>query len=203
LTTRRATDKKLRTNSTHSIFSWERTINDKARRVPQNPNQHRINDQIRIPQVRVVNQDNDMIGVIATSEALKMAQDVGLDLVEVAPGERPPVCRILDYGKFKYEQKKKQAKNTKTHQVQIKEIRLRPKIGDHDIDFKVKHAREFLEGKDKVKLNVQFRGRENAHHDLGREILESVIKALEDIAKVEKPPAMEGGRSMTAVLTPK
>jgi translation initiation factor IF-3 len=153
--------------------------------------------------VRVVNQDNEMIGVLATADALKMAQDVGMDLVEVAPTERPPVCRILDYGKFKYEQKKKQTKNTKQHQVQIKEIRLRPKIGDHDIGFKIKHAREFLEGKDKVKLHVQFRGRENAHHDLGREILGGIIKALEDIAKVEKPPGMEGGRSMTAVLTPK
>lgn len=144
-----------------------------------------------------------MIGVLATAEALKIAMEAGLDLVEVAPTERPPVCRILDYGKFKYEQKKKQAKNQKTHQVQIKEIRLRPKIGDHDIEFKVKHAREFLEGKDKVKLNVQFRGRENAHHERGKEILEQIIKALDDIAKIEKPAGMEGGRSMTAVLTPK
>lgn len=144
-----------------------------------------------------------MIGVLATAEAMKIAMEAGLDLVEVAPTERPPVCRILDYGKFKYEQKKKQAKNQKTHQVQIKEIRLRPKIGDHDIEFKVKHAREFLEGKDKVKLNVQFRGRENAHHERGKEVLEQIIKALEDISKIEKPAGMEGGRSMTAVLTPK
>lgn len=133
-----------------------------------------------------------------------MAIEAGLDLVEVAPTERPPVCRILDYGKFKYEQKKKQAKSSKkAHQVQVKEIRLRPKIGDHDIDFKVKQARGFLVEHDKVKLNVQFRGRENAHHELGREILQGVITALEDIAKVEKPPAMEGGRNMTAVLSPK
>ncbi len=144
-----------------------------------------------------------MIGVLPTVEALKLAHDAGLDLVEVAPTERPPVCRIMDFGKFKYEQKKKQSKNQKQHQVQLKEIRLRPKIGDHDVDFKVKHAREFLQGQDKVKLNVMFRGRENAHHERGREILDTIIKALEDIAKIEKPPGMEGGRSMTAVLTPK
>lgn len=152
--------------------------------------------------MRVVNQSNDMVGVIPTVDALRMAYDAGLDLVEVAPTERPPVCRILDYGKFKYEQKKKSAKNTKTHQVQIKEIRLRPKIGEHDIDFKVKHAREFLAEKDKVKLTIQFRGRENAHHDLGREVLKSMIEKLADVAKVESPPRMEG-RSIMAVLTPK
>lgn len=144
-----------------------------------------------------------MLGVIPTDEALKIALEAGLDLVEVAPNERPPVCRILDYGKFKYEQKKKQAKNAKTHQVQLKEIRLRPKTGDHDIQFKMKRARGFLEDRDKVKLNVFFRGRENAHHERGREILEGIIADLEDIAKVEKPPSMEGGRNMTAVLSPK
>ncbi len=144
-----------------------------------------------------------MVGVIPTTEALQLAQEAGLDLVEVAPNERPPVCRILDYGKFKYEQKKKQAKNTKTHQIQLKEIRLRPKTGDHDIQFKMKRARGFLEDRDKVKLNVFFRGRENAHHDRGREILASIIADLEDISKVEKPPGMEGGRNMTAVLSPK
>lgn len=127
----------------------------------------------------------------------------GLDLVEVAPNERPPVCRIMDYGKFKYEQKKKQQKSTKGHQVQLKEIRLRPKIGDHDIEFKMKQARQFLKEHDKVKLNVLFRGRENAHHDRGREILTSMIEALDDVAKVEKQPGMEGHRSMSAVLTPR
>ncbi len=144
-----------------------------------------------------------MLGVIPTADALQMARDAGLDLVEVAPTERPPVCRILDFGKFKYEQKKKSQKSAKSHQVQIKEIRLRPKTGDHDIEFKCKRAREFLAEKDKVKLNVQFRGRENAHHDRGREVLTEVIALLEDVAKVEKAPAMEGGRNMTAVLTPK
>ncbi|MEZ6050060.1 MAG: translation initiation factor IF-3 [Planctomycetaceae bacterium] len=164
---------------------------------------YRLNEQIRLSPVRVVDPEGEMLGVIPTEEALKIALEAGLDLVEVAPNERPPVCRILDYGKFKYEQKKKQAKNAKTHQVQLKEIRLRPKTGDHDIQFKMKRARGFLEDRDKVKLNVFFRGRENAHHERGREILEGIIADLEDIAKVEKPPGMEGGRNMTAVLSPK
>ena len=162
---------------------------------------HRLNEQIRLTPVRVVDHNGNMLGVIPTIEALKVAMEAGLDLVEVAPNERPPVCRILDYGKFKYEQKRKT--HQKTHQVQLKEIRLRPKIGDHDIEFKMKKARTFLQQKDKVKLNVMFRGRENAHHDRGREILKGVIAALEDLAKIEKPIGMEGGRSMTAVLSPR
>jgi translation initiation factor IF-3 len=164
---------------------------------------HRINDQIRLSPIRVVDQDGKMLGVIPTSEALRTAADAGLDLVEVAPNERPPVCRIMDYGKFKYEQKRKAANSAKQHQVQLKEIRLRPKTGEHDIDFKVKQAREFLVHKDKVKFNVQFKGRENAHHDRGREMLASIIEQLQDISKVEKTPSMEGGRNMTAVLSPK
>lgn len=152
--------------------------------------------------MRVVNQSGVMLGVISTAEALEHAKQAELDLVEVAPDERPPVCRIMDYGKFKYEQKKKQAKNTKTHQVQIKEIRLRPKTGEHDIEFKVKQARGFLTDRDKVKVNVMFKGREMAHVDRGRQMILDIIAVLEDIAKVEKMPSMEG-RSMTAVLTPK
>ena len=136
-------------------------------------------------------------------QALDIARERELDLVEVAPTAVPPVCRLLDYGKFKYEQKKKQQKSQKAHQTQLKEIRLRPKTGDHDIEFKIKRARGFLEDRDKVKLNVFFRGRENAHHGRGREMLEDIIADLEDIAKVEKPPGMEGGRNMTAVLAPK
>lgn len=131
-----------------------------------------------------------------------MARQSGMDLVEVAADERPPVCRIMDYGKFKYEQKRKQAKSAKTHQVQIKEIRLRPKTGEHDVDFKVKQARGFLTERDKVKVTIMFKGREMAHVDRGREMILGVIASLEDIAKIEKPPSMEG-RNMTAVLTPK
>jgi len=162
-----------------------------------------VNEQIRISPVRVVNHDGEMLGIIPTSEAQKLALEAGLDLVEVAPNVRPPVCRVMDYGKFKYEQKKKQAKNTRQHQVQIKEIRLRPKTGQHDVDFKVKQARSFLDDGDKVKITVIFRGRENAHHDRGRELLTEVVAALEDISKVEKAPGMDSGRTMSAVVAPK
>lgn len=144
-----------------------------------------------------------MLGVIPTIEALQLARDAGLDLVEVSPNERPPVCRIMDFGKFKYEQKKKHAANTKTHQTQLKEIRLRPKTGEHDIEFKVKQARTFLEHKDKVKVNVQFKGRENAHHEKGREVLEQFVSSLEDVAKVEQTPRMDSAKSMSVVLSPK
>jgi len=143
-----------------------------------------------------------MIGVIPTSEAMEMATEAGLDLVEVAPNVRPPVCRIMDYGKFKYEQQKRKKESQKHHQMQVKEIRLRPKTGEHDIQFKVKRARSFLEHKDKVKINILFRGRENAHHDVGREMLQSIIHDLEDIAKVEKAPSMEGPRMMSTILAP-
>jgi translation initiation factor IF-3 len=164
---------------------------------------HRVNEQIRISPVRVVGPDGEMVGIIPTSDAQRMAQDAGLDLVEVAPNVRPPVCRIMDYGKFKYEQGKKKKDSSKTHHMQIKEIRVRPKTGEHDIEVKMKRARTFLEHKDKVKINVIFRGRENVHRERGHEILQGIIQALEDIAKVEKPPGMEGGRTMTTVLAPK
>ncbi len=130
-----------------------------------------------------------------------MAREAGLDLVEVAPGERPPVCKIMDYGKFKYEQKKRTSKQ-KTHQIQIKEIRVRPKTGDEDIRVKVRRAREFLEHKDKVLVNVLFRGRELAHIDEGRRVMNEVLQLLEDVAKVEKSPSMEGKR-MTALVAPR
>jgi len=152
--------------------------------------------------VRVVNHEGTMLGAMATAEALDLARQAGLDLVEVAPDARPPVCRIMDYGKFKYEQKKRQARSAKTHHVQIKEIRLRPKTGEHDVDVKVRQARGFLADRDKVKVTVMFRGREMAHVDRGKELIMEVIAALEDVAKVERPPLMEG-RNMTAVLTPK
>lgn len=142
-----------------------------------------------------------MLGVMPTSKALEAARETGLDLVEVAPNERPPVCKIIDYGKFKYTQKKKQSKQ-KQHQVHIKEIRVRPKTGDHDIEVKVKRAKEFLEHKDKVLVNVLFRGRELAHIDEGRRVMEEVLQALDEVGKVEKTPSMEGKR-MTAIVAPR
>lgn len=145
-----------------------------------------------------------MLGIIATVDALRLSGDAGLDLVEVSPNDRPPVCRIMDYGKFKYEQKKRLTqKSTKQHQIQVKEIRLRPKTGNHDIEFKIKRAKKFLEQKDKVKVNVIFRGRENAHHERGREILLNVKEMLAEFAKIEKEPGMEGPRAMTMILAPK
>jgi translation initiation factor IF-3 len=151
--------------------------------------------------VRVISADGAMLGVMPTGKALETAREAGLDLVEVAANERPPVCKIMDYGKFKYEQKKRTSKQ-KTHQVQVKEIRVRPKTGDHDIEVKVKRAREFLEHKDKVLVNVLFRGRELAHIDEGRKVMNEVLAALEDVAKVEKNPSMEGKR-MTAIVAPR
>lgn len=131
-----------------------------------------------------------------------MAREAQLDLVEVAANERPPVCKILDYGKFRYQQSRKGTKTQKVHQQKLKEIRVRPKTGDHDVETKINQARKFLEHKDKVLVNVQFRGRELQHIDEGRRIITSILEKLVDVAKVEKPPSMEGKR-MTAMLAPK
>ncbi len=161
----------------------------------------RVNEQIRISPVRVITAEGAMLGVMPTGKAMEAARESGLDLVEVAPNERPPVCKIMDFGKFKYSQKKKASKQ-KQHQVQVKEIRVRPKTGDHDIEVKVKRAREFLEHKDKVLVNVLFRGRELAHIDEGRKVMNEVLQALDDVAKVEKNPSMEGKR-MTAIVAPR
>ena len=163
-----------------------------------------MNDRIRISPIRLVNQEGEMLGEMATSEALSMAADAGLDLVEVSPDARPPVCRIMDYGKAQYERHRKHSGGAKKRRPQqLKQIRLRAKTGQHDIDFKVNRARTFLERKDKVKVNVLFRGRENAHHDRGREMLLGIIQSLSDVADVERPPGMDSGRSMSMTLTPK
>jgi translation initiation factor IF-3 len=162
-----------------------------------------VNERIRVPQVRVIGDDGEQVGVITTREALAMAQARGLDLVEVSPTARPPVCRIMDYGKFKYEQNRRARKAKKNqHQMQLKEIKMRPKIEEHDYLFKVNHAREFLEERDKVKVTVTFRGREIAHQELGRKLIEKVIAALGDVATVETPPRSEG-RTLLTVLMPK
>jgi len=161
-----------------------------------------MNDRIRISPVRVVDSDGEMLGELDTDKAREIAKDQGMDLVEVSPDARPPVCRIMDYGKAQYEKQKKQRNSAKTHAIQVKQIRLRAKTGQHDIDVKVRKAREFLAKKDKVKINVLFRGRENAHHERGREMLVHIIEALEDAAVVEQPPRMESRRAMSTVLAP-
>jgi translation initiation factor IF-3 len=140
------------------------------------------------------------LGIVPTAQAQEMAREANLDLVEVAPSERPPVCRIMDYGKYRYEQSRKSSK--KPHQQKLKEIRVRPKTGEHDVDTKVNQARKFLEHKDKVLVNVLFRGRELQHIEEGRRIIEGILEKLVDVAKVEKAPSMEGKR-MTAMLAPK
>lgn len=145
-----------------------------------------------------------MLGTMPTAAARQLAVEAGLDLVEVAPDARPPVCRIMDHGKSQYNRKKKQSDGTsKARRSQLKQIRLRAKTDDHDVDFKVRQAEAFLRRKDKVKINVTFRGRENAHHERGREMLEGIMETLKDVASVEKFPSMESGRIMTMILTPK
>ena len=151
--------------------------------------------------MRLIGLNGDQLGVVPTAQALDMAREAQMDLVEVAPLERPPVCKIMDYGKFRYQQSRKGTKS-KPHQQKLKEIRVRPKTGDHDIETKVNQARRFLEHKDKVLVNVLFRGRELQHIDEGRRIIISILEKLADLAKVEKPPSMEGKR-MTAMLAPK
>jgi len=163
----------------------------------------RVNERIRVPQVRVIGDDGSQVGVLPTREALTLAQSKGLDLVEVSPTARPPVCRIMDYGKFKYEQNRRARKaKKKQHQMQLKEIKMRPKIEDHDYDFKVQHARDFLSQRDKVKVTVTFRGREMAHQDIGMKLIQQVIADLADVSSVESPPRSEG-RTLNAVLMPR
>ncbi len=145
--------------------------------------------------------DGSQLGIIPTDEALGIAREGGLDLVEVAPNEKPPVCRIMDFGKFKYQQKKKHHK-THVHHTKIKEVRLRPKTGEHDIEFKVAQARGFLSHKDKVVVSVVFRGREMAHIEEGQRVMQSVVKQLEDISKVEAPP-QQMGRRLSCTLSPR
>lgn len=162
-----------------------------------------MNDRIRVPQVRVIGVDGEQAGVMNTRDALQLAIDQGLDLVEVSPTSRPPVCRVMDFGKYKYEQNKRaQRAKKKTHIIQQKEVKLRPKIEEHDLQVKIRHARTFLEEHDRVKLTCVFRGREMAHSDLGHKLLTRVIAELAETGQVETPPRMEG-RAMIALLTPR
>ena len=160
----------------------------------------RINDQIRISPIRVISYDGEQLGIIETDQAKEIAVEAGLDLVEVAPNERPPVCRIMDYGKYKYEKKKKASRNT-SH-TKTKEVRLRPKTGDHDIQFKVNQAKKFLKHKDKVQVSVLFRGREMAHIEEGRRVMNDVLEELEELGKVEQTP-QQHGRRMIAMVVPR
>lgn len=162
----------------------------------------RINNRIRARDVRLIDENGSQVGIVQLRDALMMAEERGLDLVEVAPTAVPPVCRIMDYGKFRYEQTKKE-REARKHQKQadLKEVRLKPKTDDHDLDVKAKQARRFLLAGDKVKFTVRFRGREMAHPDIGREMLEQMAEELRDVATVEQRPLMEG-RALSLMLAP-
>lgn len=162
----------------------------------------RINEQIRISPIRLIGDDGEQIGIISLDEARERAADKGLDLVEVAPDARPPVVKIMDFGKYRYEQQRaaRDAKK-KQHHVQMKEVKFRPGIEDHDYEFKTRHARRFLEEGNKVKLTMMFRGRQVTHPELGREVLLRVTGDLAEVGKVESHPSFEG-RTMSMVLAP-
>ena len=159
-----------------------------------------MNEQIRISPIRLIGAEGEAHGIVPTSQALEMAREAGLDLVEVSATERPPVCKIMDFGKFKYAQSKKA--HQKTHQQKLKEIRVRPKTGEHDVETKIVQARKFLEHNDKVQVNVLFRGREMQHIEEGQRVMNQVLEALQNDCKVESPARMEGKR-MVALLAPK
>jgi len=161
----------------------------------------RVNEQIRISPIRLIGINGEQLGVVPVSQALEKAREANLDLVEVAPDERPPVCRILDYGKMRFESSQKNTKS-KVRQQKLKEIRVRPKTDGHDVETKVNQARKFLEHNDKVLVTVLFRGREMQHQEEGRRILDQVLERLADLGKVERAPSLEG-RRMSVLVSPK
>jgi translation initiation factor IF-3 len=166
-------------------------------------NEHRINEAIRSPKVRMININGDNVGVVSLSEAMQAASVAGTDLVEIVPNAKPPVVRVMDYGKYKFEESKKKAENKKKQKkTQLKEIKFRPTTDIGDYNVKVRKLRAFLEEGDKTKVTIRFRGRELAHRDLGRDLLKRVERDLEDISTVEQYPKLEG-RQMMMMLGPK
>jgi translation initiation factor IF-3 len=158
---------------------------------------------IRVREVRLIDDEGNQLGIVATQEALRMAKDRDLDLVEVSPNANPPVCKILDYGKYKFEQEKKLRDSKKNQKVlKLKEIRMQPKIGSGDLDTKAKHIQEFLDEGDKVKVTIRFRGRELAHTELGYDVLNEVLKRLTSAYNIDKPAAMDG-RNMSMTISSK
>jgi len=157
---------------------------------------------IRVPQIRLIDHEGENAGVVTPAEAIEMAEEVGLDLVEISPNAKPPVCKIMDFGKFKYESQKKAAEAKKKQKVtEIKEVKFRPNIDTHDYDVKMRSVNKFLGEGDKVKVTLRFRGREMAHQELGRDLLQRVAVDIEELGKVESMPKMEG-RQMTMVIAP-
>lgn len=164
---------------------------------PQEEGGLNINEQIRARQVRLIAEDGEQVGVVSIQDALARAEEAGLDLVEISPNAEPPVCKILDYGKYKYELQKKASEARKKQKViEVKELKFRPNIDDHDYNVKIKAARRFLEDGDKVKVTLRFRGREMAHLDLGMKVLARVREELTDIAKVEMDARVEGKQAI-------
>ena len=163
----------------------------------------RVNEEIRAPQIRLIDQDGEMIGVMSARDALARAYEVGLDLLEISPNAEQPVCKITDFGKFKYEQQKKANEARKRQKVvEIKEIKVRPNIDDHDYEVKMRQMKGFIEEGDKVKVTLRFRGREMAHQDLGAKVLERIRNEMAEAVKVESMPRLEN-RQMIMVLAPK
>jgi translation initiation factor IF-3 len=164
----------------------------------------KVNGRIRAREVRLISSTGEQLGIVSVQEALRVAKEEGLDLVEVAPNSDPPVCRIMDYGKFKYQTAKKvQEARKKSRAVQVKEIKLRPHTEDHDLGFKIRNLRKFLEKKNRVKVSVFFRGREMAFMDAGVELLDRVADLVEDVGNVEERPKREARNRMTMVIVPK
>jgi translation initiation factor IF-3 len=170
---------------------------------PKDQDGPRVNTEIDARSIRLIDADGEMVGVVSLREGLDMAAEVGLDLVEVSPNADPPVCKILDFGKFKYEIQKKKAEARKKQKViEVKEVKLRPNIDDNDYDVKMRAMRKFIHEGDKVKITLRFRGREMAHQHLGMQLLDKVREQLDEVAKVESHPRMEG-RQMVMVMAPR
>ncbi|PQO24555.1 translation initiation factor IF-3 [Rhodobacteraceae bacterium WD3A24] len=163
----------------------------------------RVNDRIRAPEIRLIGADGENVGVVPPSRGLELAQEAGLDLVEISPNASPPVCKIMDFGKFKYEQQKREAEARKKQKtIEVKEVKFRPNTDQHDYDVKMRNVLRFLENGDKVKVTLRFRGREMAHQGLGRELLTRVADDVAEIGKVENMPKMEG-RQMVMMIGPR
>lgn len=185
------------------LFRGERSICLMREEEPTIANDQQINEQIREPEVRVVAEDGSQLGVMSSQEAQKLADEADLDLVNISPKAKPPVCKIMDYGKYRFEQNKRQKEAKKNQKViTLKEMRLSATIDKHDMEVKAKNVKKFLEAGDKVKISIRFRGRQLSHTDQGRQVMELFLEMLGDVATVEKNAKMEG-RSMFMVLAPK
>ncbi|MFZ0448264.1 MAG: translation initiation factor IF-3 [Desulfatiglandaceae bacterium] len=181
-----------------------RTADKGGRTIGNKTNRVNVNETIRARLVRLISVDGKQLGILPLQQALRVAKEEGFDLVEVAPDSDPPVCRIMDYGKFKYEASKRiQETRKKSRTFQVKEIKLRPHTGEHDLNFKLNNLRKFLERGHRVKISVYFRGRELAHKEIGLELLQKIAEEIQNEATVEQPPKQEGRNSMTMVMMPK